>query len=57
MEKQTFIEALTAEGFQSIAAVARHADEFVDVHVDPFEAEALILDGETGLRLCEAERR
>ena len=57
MEKQTFIEALTAEGFQSIAEVARKADEFVDVHAHPFEAKALILDGEISLRLGEAERR
>jgi quercetin dioxygenase-like cupin family protein len=56
VDKQKFIAALTAEGFQSIVEVARKPDEFVDVHVHPFEAKALILDGEISLRLGQAER-
>ena len=51
MQKQTFEQAVMADGFDQPVEVSREANGFLDVHSHPFEARALILCGEieTGL--------
>lgn len=56
MERDQFIELLAKEGFAEIATVEREAFGFLDMHSHPFEAKALILDGEIQLRIDDAEQ-
>lgn len=56
MERDQFIEMLTREGFAEIVTVEREANGFLDTHSHPFEAKALILDGEILLRIDGAEQ-
>ena len=46
MERQAFIDSLQADGYAEPVLVERAADTGLDDHVHPFEAKALILDGE-----------
>lgn len=46
MEHQAFIQLLQREGFAAPVAVEREPDGRLDTHAHPFEAKALILEGE-----------
>jgi quercetin dioxygenase-like cupin family protein len=46
MEYLNFVHALAAEGFAEPVKVTRDADGFLESHTHPFEAKALILEGE-----------
>ena len=56
MEQDRFIEMLAREGYTEIVTVEREAYGFLDMHSHPFEAKALILDGELLLRIDDAEQ-
>ena len=58
MNRQDFADLLAREGYADIVTVNRAPNGALDVHTHPFEAKALVLDGEIHLR-CEgeAERR
>jgi quercetin dioxygenase-like cupin family protein len=49
MEREQFIKILNREGFKEIVTVEREANGTLDLHTHPFEAKALILDGELRL--------
>lgn len=53
MERNDFMAVLASEGFAETVTVEREAHGSLDVHAHPFEAKALILDGE--IRLCIGE--
>lgn len=54
MNREEFVEKLNQEGFQEFVTVAREPDGFLDEHMHPFEAKALILEGEILLRINDA---
>ena len=54
MEHDQFVELLRQEGFEQLVTVEREPNGALDLHRHPFEAKALILDGE--LRLVRAEQ-
>jgi quercetin dioxygenase-like cupin family protein len=56
MQHDEFMSMLAREGFGEIAIVEREANGFLDSHAHPFEAKALILDGEILLRIGDAEQ-
>ena len=56
MQKQTFEQAVMADGFDQPVEVSREANGFLDVHSHPFEARALILCGEIEIGLGETKR-
>ena len=51
MSPEQFAERLRAEGFSEFVTVEREPGGALDVHSHPFEAKALILDGEITLRV------
>lgn len=55
MNKEEFASELSREGFKEVVIVTREADGFMDVHTHPFEAKALILDGELKIWIDDAE--
>jgi quercetin dioxygenase-like cupin family protein len=57
MERDDFIEMLAREGFQTTVLVEREAGASLDDHAHPFEAKALILEGELALRIADEETR
>ena len=57
MDRATFEAALISEGFSEIVTVTRVADGFLDTHAHPFEAKALILDGELSIHVGAVEQR
>jgi quercetin dioxygenase-like cupin family protein len=57
MERDAFVHMLEQEGFAEVVTVTREAGGVLDTHTHPFEAKALILDGEITLRVGELERR
>ncbi|WP_118184291.1 cupin domain-containing protein [Paraburkholderia phosphatilytica] len=56
MDRDAFIDILKQEGFADITTVTREPG-VMDVHEHPFEAKALILDGDILLTCGGAERR
>ena len=54
MEREPFMELLRQQGFEQVVTVEREANGALDLHSHPFEARALILDGE--LRLVQDGR-
>lgn len=46
MNQEQFKQLLSQEGFQDIVVVERAAHGFLDIHTHPFEAKALIVEGE-----------
>jgi quercetin dioxygenase-like cupin family protein len=56
-DRDAFVAALAGEGFDEVVTVAREPDEALDVHAHPFEAKALILEGELTIRTGETEQR
>jgi quercetin dioxygenase-like cupin family protein len=57
MTRDEFLAALASEGFKEIVTVTREPNQSLDTHAHPFEAKALILDGELTIRASEAEQR
>ena len=57
MDQTTFIEQLAREGFQPPVLVERKALGSLESHVHPFEAKALVIDGELRMRTAAGERR
>ena len=57
MERDDFIEMLAREGFQTTVLVEREAGASLDDHAHPFEAKALILEGEMTLRIGNKDTR
>lgn len=55
MDEDAFIAALAKEGFSELVTVEREANGGLDVHTHPFEAKALILDGEISIVTDGAE--
>jgi quercetin dioxygenase-like cupin family protein len=57
MERDDFIEMLAREGFQTTVLLEREAGASLNDHAHPFEAKALILEGELALRIADEETR
>lgn len=49
MNKDAFIAALAREGFSELVTVERAPNDGMEMHTHPFEAKALILDGEISI--------
>jgi quercetin dioxygenase-like cupin family protein len=56
MKHDEFIQLLASEGFKEVVTVEREPNGFLATHTHPFEAKALILDGEIRLQVGEAEQ-
>ncbi|KUM42600.1 cupin domain-containing protein [Pseudomonas sp. EpS/L25] len=56
MDKATFLAQLAHDGFQPPVLVEREPHDRLDVHSHPFEARALVIDGELWLRTAEGEQ-
>ncbi|ABE35733.1 conserved hypothetical protein [Paraburkholderia xenovorans LB400] len=56
MNRNAFTESLTKEGFPDAVVVTREANAEMAVHEHPFEAKALILEGEMSIRVGDEER-
>lgn len=57
MDRTSFEAALAKEGFSEIVVVERAADGFLASHAHPFEAKALILNGELSIQVGDIEQR
>ena len=55
MKRDEFIGILATEGFDVIVTVEQPAGQFLAAHAHPFEAKALILDGELCLGIGDTE--
>ena len=56
MRQEEFISLLTEEEFQNIVTVTREANGQLDLHSHPFEAKALILQGEIHVQVGDTEK-
>jgi quercetin dioxygenase-like cupin family protein len=56
MTRDEFLAELAREGFQEIVTVTREPNQAMDLHAHPFEAKALVLDGDLTIRAGESER-
>lgn len=56
MDQATFIEQLAREGFQPPVLVEREALGSLEAHAHPFEAKALVIEGELRIRTATGER-
>lgn len=56
MERESFVGVLEQEGFAEIVTVDREPGGALDSHEHPFEAKALIVEGELWIRVGEEER-
>jgi len=56
MEREMFAAALEKEGFSELVTVEREPNGGLDVHAHPFEAKALVLDGEISIAVGGQER-
>lgn len=56
MDRDTFTESLTKDGFPEAVLVTREANTEMDVHQHPFEAKALIVEGDLHIRVGDQER-
>lgn len=54
MDCDEFKQRLTAEGFSEVMMVERAPNGSLDVHTHPFEARAIVLEGE--IRLCVGDK-
>jgi len=57
MDIETFKQVVLSEGFSEPVEVIRDANFFIDVHKHPFEAKALILEGQIEIGLGETGSR
>jgi quercetin dioxygenase-like cupin family protein len=51
MHRDEFLSLLSSEGFDEVVTVTREANGALDVHAHPFEAKALILEGDVTIRI------
>ncbi|MBC8639345.1 cupin [Caballeronia sp. EK] len=51
MQRDEFLALLASEGFREVVTVTREPDGSMDVHAHPFEAKALILEGDLSIRI------
>lgn len=56
MQKQTFVNAVLADGFDEPVLVSREANGFMAEHSHPFEARALIVSGEIEIGLGDTKQ-
>jgi quercetin dioxygenase-like cupin family protein len=56
MEQKDFLDMLAREGYAPPVVVERAPDGRLDEHTHPFEAKALILDGEIRILTAAADR-
>jgi quercetin dioxygenase-like cupin family protein len=56
MEYLNFVNALASEGFAEPVKVHRDPNGFLDLHTHPFEAKALILEGEIRIVVASNEQ-
>jgi len=56
LDQITFIEQLSREGFQPPVLVEREALGSLDSHTHPFEAKALVIQGDLHIRTATGER-
>lgn len=56
MQRETFIRSLADEGFPEPVVVTRESG-VMEVHAHPFEAKALVIEGELHIRVGDEERR
>ncbi|MCP2089446.1 UNVERIFIED_ORG: quercetin dioxygenase-like cupin family protein [Paraburkholderia sediminicola] len=56
MDRKAFTESLAKEGFPEAVVVTREANITMAVHEHPFEAKALILEGELHIRVGDTEQ-
>jgi quercetin dioxygenase-like cupin family protein len=55
MEYLNFVNSLASEGFAEPVKVSRDANGYLDSHTHPFEAKALILEGEIRIVVSDLE--
>jgi quercetin dioxygenase-like cupin family protein len=56
MEREAFVAMLKQEGFPEPVMVTREPGGSLDTHQHPFEAKALIVEGEMHIRMNDEER-
>jgi quercetin dioxygenase-like cupin family protein len=56
MQRDEFIALLSREGFNEVVTVTREPNASLDVHTHPFEAKALILEGDLTIRCGDDAR-
>ncbi|MBG6074862.1 cupin domain-containing protein [Polaromonas sp. CG_9.11] len=56
MERDTFTEILAREGFKEVVTVTREPGGFLEMHMHPFEAKALILSGDLCLQTGDEDQ-
>ena len=56
MNREAFTDMLTKEGFPDAVLVEREPNVAMDVHSHPFEAKALIVEGELHIRVGDDDR-
>jgi quercetin dioxygenase-like cupin family protein len=56
MNREAFTDMLTKEGFPDAVLVRREPNVTMEVHTHPFEAKALIVEGEIRIRVGDEER-
>ena len=56
MHRDEFLAILSSEGFSEVVTVKRKANDGLDVHTHPFEAKALILEGDLTIRIGDTAR-
>lgn len=56
MDTEQFLNMVRAEGFNEVVRVAREPGAMLESHTHPFEAKALILDGEIRISSATGDR-
>ncbi|MBA3477922.1 MAG: cupin [Lautropia sp.] len=56
MQRDEFTALLAAESFDEVVTVAREANGGLEFHAHPFEAKALVLEGDLSIRTEGGER-
>ncbi|WP_321798837.1 cupin [Caballeronia sp. J97] len=51
MHRDEFLAILSSEGFDEVVTVTREPHGSLDIHTHPFEAKALILEGDVTIRI------
>jgi quercetin dioxygenase-like cupin family protein len=56
MDREEFAAQLGSQGYKAVVEVEREPNSMMDKHSHPFDAKALILDGEIRIVVAGAER-